>query len=213
MIESDQITCKSCGNPILLTTAAKNDGECMPCVGGYRESMEASRRWQEERRKSLDSPGAIHWRLLVHRENAGHFNSFTDPEKIYFAVTLLDGEVYNGGFYQYFSNSSADYYDWAVVGLKILGATNTLSLLQEAKEALFGDKPVPSSSDSRNSRLKELEHRPEWVEIDKKLDALDCLYYKDPDSLGDLLEQFAIHHELWTRSNEVPINLDPTLPH
>jgi Domain of unknown function (DUF4375) len=49
----------------------------------------------------------------------------------------LSGEVYNGGFYQYFDNTSADSYHYAELGLIRLGATHSLGLLQKAKEHLF----------------------------------------------------------------------------
>jgi hypothetical protein len=99
----------------------------------------------EEEKKRRDGPWYRFWRSLVDRvHNAPEgFGGLTWAEQTYFAINVLHGEIYNGGFVQYFSNSSADCYPRAVDGLKELGATQSLKLLLEAKETLFGANPVP----------------------------------------------------------------------
>jgi hypothetical protein len=78
----------------------------------------------------------------VHHTAAG-FDGLPHPQKLYYAVGCLEGDVYNGGFQQYFSNDSASYYAYAEEGLIAIGALRTLELLQEAKEMLFSSEPVP----------------------------------------------------------------------
>jgi len=39
------------------------------------------------------------------------FEKLSDAEKLYYALTLLQDEVNNGGFHQFFFNSSGSYFD------------------------------------------------------------------------------------------------------
>ncbi|MGV8346558.1 DMP19 family protein, partial [Pseudomonas aeruginosa] len=45
---------------MLPTTAARNDGLCMPCKGGYRQNIEDGKRFHTERRRYLASPQALY---------------------------------------------------------------------------------------------------------------------------------------------------------
>jgi hypothetical protein len=204
MAEIEKLPCVECGALILPTTAVKNDGKCAPCKGGYRVDLEASRKWQEEQKALHDAPDSVYWRSLVNRvhgEDNG-FEKLPENEKLYFAVCCLNGEVFNGGFYQYFSNSSSDYYTYAVEGLKALGATKCLAILEEAKNAVFNGMDVPKDWSVRNSLLPELSDDVEEDEVLRKLDTVDARFYEDPDSLFDLLQQFGIQHHFWVNAPE-----------
>ncbi|HBO3527472.1 hypothetical protein APA93_25060 [Pseudomonas aeruginosa] len=56
---TDRLPCRACGHLILPTTAARNDGLCMPCKGGYRQNIEDGKRFHTERRRYLASPQAL----------------------------------------------------------------------------------------------------------------------------------------------------------
>lgn len=81
----------------------------MPCKHGNRENIDKSKEYYKKQ-KEYDLFREL-WHSLVNRvyatddEEEG-FNALTEDEKIYFAVGVLDGEVYNGGMLQFFSNSS-----------------------------------------------------------------------------------------------------------
>ncbi len=96
--------CKSCGELIHPDTAAKNGGLCRPCKGGYRANIEAGKKRREEERIYEQSAERKHWRALVSRvyDRPSGFEALRAPEKLYFAVSCLIGEVYNGGFDQFF---------------------------------------------------------------------------------------------------------------
>ena len=116
----------------------------MPCKIGTRESIEAAKLYyQRERDLDKIDPFRKLWRELVRRvyETDLGYAGLSDAEKKYFAVGLLEGEVYNGGFDQYFFNSSSDYYSDAEIGLEEMGAVQSLSLLKRAKEIVFGFGP------------------------------------------------------------------------
>lgn len=188
---TDKIPCIRCGVLILPRTAAKNDGLCMPCAAGTRESMEASREWYRKRRENegKDPVRALWSSLLrrVHKEDG--YATLTLPERHYFAVCLLDGEVNNGGFSQYFYNSSSDHYLDTVAGLEELGATKSLELLLRAKQIVFGFREVPTQTARRR----------QTTISDSQLGRLEPLnrqFWADPDGLVEKVETFLRKHGL-----------------
>src|SRR6185369_14940424 len=109
-----------CGAAILSTTAESTGGVCMPCKDGRREAIDARKREiRREREWELADPFRRLWLDLVRAtETTAGFAGLSEVEKQYFAVGLLELEVYNGGFDQYFFNSSGSFYRYAVLGLE-----------------------------------------------------------------------------------------------
>lgn len=179
---------------ILPTTAERNGGLCMPCKSGYRKNIEASKKRHEEQKKY--DPQRELWKSLVtrvHKTDAG-FKGLSPDEKLYFAVGVLEGEVYNGGFDQFFWNSSGGYLRDAVSGLEILGAYQALDLLLKAKQVAFSVEPPPEDWEKRRILLRSREDKAR----DAALDALDKAYWKDPDKLSERLTRFAAERGLIT---------------
>ena len=167
----------------------------MPCKAGTRDALEASkRRMQEERDRELTDPLRRFWRNLVHRvhDTAGGFAGLSEAEKQYFAVSLLDGEVCNGGFEQYFFNSSGTYYSYALLGLKSMGADQVLTLLLRAKHVLFAFDDVPEDTERRRATLRKKISDSQA----QLLEQLDELYYGGPDGLRLRCEAFAQRYKL-----------------
>jgi hypothetical protein len=163
----------------------------MACKQGIRKNIEASKKYYEEQRKY--NPMRELWTSLVmrvHKTEDG-FEGLTQDEKIYFAVGVLDGEVYNGGFDQYFWNSSGGLYTWAIDGLLELKARNSLQLLTDAAKLLFDDD-VPEDREARADAIRKIPNddgpAPEWAD---RLEEIDRAYCEDPDGLGVRLEAFA----------------------
>jgi hypothetical protein len=193
---SEKLPCKECGAQILTSTAARTNGLCMPCKGGYRKSMEKSRLQAiEEREAERVHPFRRHWRSLVERVHSSPngFYALSEHEKLFFAVGLLQLEVFNGGFDQYFFNSSSSYYRFAEEGLIALGATKTLEMLHQAKQMLFPDTPIPEDTQARRQALRADE---EGMQLNPKLDELDRRYWADPEELDSRLQDFALEHGL-----------------
>jgi len=167
----------------------------MPCKNGTRESMEAAKLYYRTERE-LDKTCSFRklWRELVHAvQNTDlGYAGLSDAEKKYFAVRLLVGEVYNGGFDQYFHNSSSDYYFNAEIGLEEMGAVQSLSLLSQAKQIVFGVASVPESTQQRREILLQRD----YDSYADQLSALDDLFYEDPDGLNERMEAFARKHAL-----------------
>lgn len=180
---------------MLPETATRTGGLCMPCKLGTRSKIEASK-VAAQRRRELDATDlfGIYWRELVdrvHKSDVG-LAQLSDVERQYWAVGCLSGEVYNGGFYQYFDNSSGATYSAAVDGLKAMGAATSLLLLQKAKQTIFGFADVPEESYARRT----IQAAAESDSLQQRLDELDKQFWEDPDDLAARSETFAVSHGL-----------------
>jgi hypothetical protein len=190
-----KVPCTKCGAAILEATAQRNAGLCIPCKNGTRESIEQGKRWyQGQREREKNDPLWKLWRDLVHRVHHTDpgFDGLSEPEKQYFAVGLLDGEVYNGGFDQYFSNSSGDYHQWAERGLEAMEALQALDLVRQAKQIVFGFSDVPKDRGLRQSKLMQGDNKSRT----ERLERIDEKYWKDPDKLSERSARFAQQHGL-----------------
>lgn len=185
---SDKVPCRMCGVSILKRTADRNDGLCVPCKKGYRDNIEKSREYyRNERELDRNCPFRAYWRDLVrrvHMENGG-LGCLSDDEKTYFAVNVLNGEVFNGGFVQFFDNSSGAYYRHAELGLMQLKASDRLALLRAAKNEIFGSDPVPADQAQRFEYTNRLAD-------DARLNTIDSKYYALNDGLAGKLDEYAV---------------------
>lgn len=194
-----KIPCIECGALILPTTAESTGGVCMACKQGIRKNITASRAFYQKM-KAYD-PFRELWVSLVHRSSDDPtLKRWLVQERAYYCVSLLEGEVYNGGFDQYFSNSSGDLYSCAINGLEELGATNSLRLTREAAQAFFEDGGPPNSQADRWHIMKQnvwsITDGVAGREKASYLDKLDKQFSGDPDKLGDLLVAYAKKHGL-----------------
>jgi hypothetical protein len=189
---TQRLPCTVCGELILSSTAERTGGLCMPCKGGYRKNIEAGYLRNAERRKQHQSPEAKHWRWLVDQSRDG-IAQLSAANQAFLVVGLLELEVYNGGFESYFQSYSAEHHSAIVNALTEWGATNALRLLISAKEVMFGAEPVPVSTETRREMLLAIGEEDERFQ---KLNALDALYWKDPDKLGERADLFADRHGL-----------------
>jgi len=165
----------------------------MACKQGIRESIEKSKE-HYQKQKEYD-PFRELWKYLVEKAHAtdNAFETLTKEEKIYFSIGILDGEVYNGGMHQFFSNSSGELYSEVVEGLTLLGANKALWLLRRATKILFGDANPPKNRFQRWEAMKQYPEEdnapiPDWsIELEK----VDEEYWEDPDNISDLLTKYA----------------------
>jgi hypothetical protein len=109
-----------------------------------------------------------------------------DPEKLYYALTLFQNEVNNGGFHQFFFNSSGSYYDLIENGLVTFNEPHALDLLHQAKQIIFPAIGVPTGMEARRRLM--LAPTPDLM---NKLNTLDQQFYRSPDSLSAKLQAFA----------------------
>ena len=108
----------------------------------------------------------------------------TTPQKYFFFNQNLEREVNNGGFSQYFLNSSGDFALHTVDSLIAIGAEKTALLLKTAMSN-FPEGNVP---ESRNERHKI------FPEKDDKWDKLDEIFYQYQDDLNTLNLEYIKKH-------------------
>jgi hypothetical protein len=85
----------------------------------------------------------------IHRTG---FDSLSYPEKVLHHVYWLESEINNGGFEQYFSNSSGDYALDTPEALDEIGAHQTANLVRKAIDLFPGGAP----SRDRQPRVEKL---------------------------------------------------------
>lgn len=174
----------------------------MPCKRGYRQSIEESKRFRAEQRKHEQSAERKYWLALVDRVygTPNGFDRLRPAEKTFFAVSSLIGEVYNGGFDQFFSNTTGALFGYALDGLIELDAAKSIALLLKAKDALFGDGLVPVDRQHRFSQmLTNSEDKDASSKASSLLDALDNEFWMDEDGLYERCTRYALTHELYSK--------------
>ncbi|MEP6612841.1 MAG: DMP19 family protein [Mucilaginibacter sp.] len=82
------------------------------------------------------------------------------PQIAFYFNQELEREVNNGGFDQYFSNSSGMYADETIKTLKLIGADKTAKILEAAIEP-FPNKTVPVDRDLRQQILDKIRENSE----------------------------------------------------
>jgi len=83
------------------------------------------------------------------------FNGLSSGEKVFICVWSLKGEVDNGGFDQFFYNSSGDYADYTPTALRKIGAERVADIVDKAI-ALFPNGKPPQENHLRIQQLDEL---------------------------------------------------------
>lgn len=110
------------------------------------------------------------------------------PQKVFSAIWVVESEVNNGGFSQYFLNSSADSTPFVVEALRIIGAPATAAICERAIAAAF-PRGLPESEDA--IRLAASEFPDEVLE---KLKALTQEFFSYPHDLTELLFAYVSDH-------------------
>jgi len=104
----------------------------------------------------------------------------TEPQKIFYFNQNLEREINNGGFCQYFYNSSGDFAHEAILSLRTIGANKTADILQEAI-GQFPNALVPKDRPNRLEILEQIE-----ATANEVWEHLDRAFYKYEDNLYNL---------------------------
>jgi hypothetical protein len=103
------------------------------------------------------------------------------PQLYYLTLFQLDAEVRNGGFSQYYFNSSGELAAYAVEAAKAVGASKLAGIIQKAN-ALFGKEGPETDRGKRMEQLSKINL--------SALEELDQQYYKCSEHLSELLPRF-----------------------
>ena len=107
-------------------------------------------------------------------EYGERLENLSAPQKVFYLNQNLEREVNNGGFHQYFFNSSGDHADGTVPALEAIGALKTAELLREAI-GKFPDGKVLKDQDRRQVLMVDALPISIFGELDEKFFA-----YEDP---------------------------------
>ena len=110
-------------------------------------------------------------------------------ERIFYITQILEMEVNNGGFSQFFYNSSGDFSNELVGAFTAIGANATAAICQKAISA-FG-RDIPVDRNEREEMLDELE----IDVIDEILEECDSAFCDYEDDLNQLNYNFVIKNK------------------
>jgi len=101
-------------------------------------------------------------------------DKLTEQQKNFYLNQNLEREVNNGGFNQYFGNSSGNYAHETIKSLLLIGASKTADILQTAINQ-FPANTVPSDREERQNILKSIEDiaNQVWDNLDQKFFAYE----------------------------------------
>ena len=123
--------------------------------------------------------------------DAQFIQGLTCGQRAFWLTLLLDGDVSNGGFAQYFSNPAGAFAPETLKELLVLGAVDHARLLERAI-AVFPPSGFPRDTQVRNDILDALPD-----EVDVTLSELDDAFYALDDSgngLRDYWERYVQAH-------------------
>lgn len=114
------------------------------------------------------------------------FESLSHVERVLYHVYWLESEVNNGGFDQFFFNSSGDYALDTPAALDEIGAHHTANLVRRA----LGIFPGGSPSRDRKQRIEQLDSMEETIR--DQFDDLDSEFFEYQDPLGELQVKYMV---------------------
>ena len=110
------------------------------------------------------------------------------PQQVFSAIWAVESEVNNGGFSQYFLNSSAETAAFVAEALEAIGAPKTASICRRAIATSFPSGLQPTVEVIRSSAADFPD------ELLKKLETLDQEFFAYPHNLTDLLFAYVSDH-------------------
>jgi Domain of unknown function (DUF4375) len=108
--------------------------------------------------------------------------ALTQEERVVLAVRALDREVNNGGYHQFFCNSSRRFASQIVQSLARIGCRRTAKITQRAIDVLHVSPVTVARIEAIMQDTNE--------ERDQELDRCDQLFYKNPQAIPKGLYAF-----------------------
>jgi len=117
-----------------------------------------------------------------------NLDALTEAERTLYITTVLEAEVNNGGFDQYFFNSSGNSANEAAEEFRKIGAFRIAEICEKAV-SVFGGK-VPVDWEERQERLEELDEDM----LEEVLGECDDAFYEYEDDLDALRYAYVMKH-------------------
>ncbi len=109
---------------------------------------------------------------------------FSHGQKALYFIWYLDAQVTNGGFIQFYWNGFRQYVPPILDGLKLIGDTFMLDLVNKA------DKEYQANKERFDSEKQKGDWEPLYDNL-KKFEEYDSIYYKTHDKTMELIEKYA----------------------
>jgi hypothetical protein len=102
-------------------------------------------------------------------ESGDHMDSLSDPQKIFYYIQCWGRDIKNGGFNQFYRNSSGDFAHETYDSLRIIGAYKIANIIMTANDQ-FPLKAVPKDRSERQKLLEQIQDTANevWKELDQK---------------------------------------------
>ncbi len=118
------------------------------------------------------------------------YGSLTPPERVWYNIQVLLGQVGNGGLVSYFCESTVEHVFETIEDLQLLGATDIIRLLEKMCSLFPDGRP----SDDIEERMEIIGS---WDgKHDQLLDNLDNEFFKNDDELERVLVEYIIQNNL-----------------
>ena len=118
----------------------------------------------------------------------GNMDALSEQERIFYIVQTLEKEVNNGGFSQFFYNSSGDFSGELLYSLAEIGADEISVICGKALNA-FGCE-IPVDRGEREELLDDMESNG----VDEIFDECDDEFYNNMDILTELSYAYVMKH-------------------
>ena len=122
----------------------------------------------------------------------GRSGELTDEESYVVAVEALEREVNNGGYSQFFLNSSGEYADVIEAALRAIGCPKTADITREAIDAIGGADLGASELSDRAANADD--------DLRAQLEECDAHYFSNDEPIADRLFE-------WIRANRTSIRV------
>ena len=122
-------------------------------------------------------------------QDGDNMSALNAPERVFYITQLLEMEVNNGGFDQFFFNSSGNFSNEVVAAFTEIGAYRTAEICKKALTAL--GKAVPADRDERVKMLNAAASK----KVEKLLSECDDAFYDYADDLNALNYAYVMKHK------------------
>ena len=116
------------------------------------------------------------------------FTGLNTYEKTFIYIDIFENHTTNGGFEEFFWNSSGQYSHEILEAYEAIGATKTATLIYNAFTA-FGEIPIPKDNAFRKKILTDLKSEA-W-------DVLDQAFYKSKENIVPLILSFVARNSAY----------------
>lgn len=129
------------------------------------------------------------WFINIDARWYNYITALPIKEKVTYHIAILDEEVSNGGFHQYFINGYGQFAKDTILSLDLINAKQTGLILKKAYDLINKDN-LEDTCFREKILNNEIDSLYEDAELNMELNNLDEIYSDYPDNIGKLLLSF-----------------------